>query len=149
MIPVRFKHTFRERLPEWISAFAMLGWGFIVLSEAPELWNLKYYHVLASYASQSTWGWLTIILGSTRLIALGVNGAWRPTAHVRAFGSVLGAVVWASIIAGYMSLAWNTPDIATKTALLFLDFSAIWFAAGDAKLADLKANGVKTSAIMA
>lgn len=139
MITVRFKNTFRERIPEWITSFAMLCWGIIVLSEPAELWQMEYFSVLAKYASQQTWGVVTIALGSLRLIALGINGAWRPTGHIRAIGAASGVVVWTAIIMGYASLAWNPPAFATKSAMLLLDLLSVSYAAGDAKRADIKA----------
>lgn len=142
MITVRFKDTFRERLPEWISSLAMLCWGIIVISEPPEVWAQGYFNVLATYASQQVWGTVTILLGSLRLIALGINGAWRPTGHIRAFGALAGVLVWTSIIFGYVGLDWNPPAFATKGAMIAIDMAALWFAAGDAKLADIKAKGL-------
>ncbi len=121
MIKIRFKNTFRERLPEWIASMAMLLWGLIVLSQAPELWDSARFSVLASYATQAVWGWVTVTLGSLRLIALAVNGAWRPTGHIRALGALAGVVVWTAIMIGTTELSWTAPGQATNAAILFID----------------------------
>ena len=146
MITLRFKYTFRERIPEWITSIALIVWGMILLGETPALWDMQYFSALSNIASQKTWASITIIAGVFRVIALGINGAWRPTAHMRAIGALMGALVWAAIIISYLTLNWNPPAIAAKGALLALDISGLWFASGDAKLADIKAselNGVK------
>lgn len=140
MIKLHFKNTFRERLPEWISALALIVWGLLVLSEVPELWNKQYFSVLSRIATQNTWGLTAVIIGIIRLIALGINGAWRPTAHFRAIGAVLGATLWSTVLISYTALDWNPPSMALKGAMIVLDIAAIWYAAGDAKLADLKAH---------
>ncbi len=140
MIKVRFRDTFRERMPEWITSLAMLIWGLIVLSQGENLWSREFYSVLSTIGTQASWGWLTTIVGALRLVALTINGAWRPTGHIRAFGALVGSVVWSALIIGYMIMDWSPPAIATQSAMLLLDISAIWFAAGDAKVADIFAN---------
>lgn len=136
MITVQFRDTFRERLPEWVTSATLVFWGLIVLTETSDLWTQQYFSVLANIAEQRTWGMITLILGSLRLVALAVNGIWRPTAHIRALGAMCGMLVWTAIILSYIALPWNPPALATKSALWVLDLSALWFAAGDAKVAD-------------
>ncbi len=140
MISVRFEDTFRERLPEWVSTLCLIGWGAILLGESAALWQEEYFSVLANIASQKVWGYGAIIIGLLRSIALGINGAWRPTAHLRAIGALVGAMTWAAIFISYLNLPWNPPSMAPKVAMMVLDISALWFAAGDAKLADIRAS---------
>lgn len=139
MISIRFKDTFRERLPEWISSFSLMGWGLILLTTSPENWQQEYFNLLENIAEQQTWGIVAIIWGFLRISALAVNGAWRPTAHLRALGALGGVVIWMSIFVSYFSLDWNPPSMAIKAGMVITDLVAMWYAAGDAKLADIKA----------
>jgi hypothetical protein len=136
---IKFKDTFRERVPEWVCAICLIGWGLIVLNESTLLWDQGYFHVLSNIASQKFWGYATTIVGIFRALALAFNGAWRPAAHVRAFGALLGVLLWSGIVISYITLPYAVPAIASKSALLALDLFALWYAAGDAKLADIKA----------
>lgn len=139
MSVVQFKDRFRERLPEWISSIALMFWGVILLGEAPELWDREYFSVLSHIATQKIWSFACILVGTIRVISLAINGAWRPTAHLRALGAGLGAILWAAILVSYMGLPWNPPSMSLYAAMIFTDVVALWFAAGDAKLSDIKA----------
>lgn len=139
MISVRFHDTFRERLPEWISSLCLIGWGAVLLGESSFLWQQEYFSVLANIASQKVWGYTTIFIGVLRCVSLGINGALRPTAHLRAIGALVGALTWSAIFISYLGLDWNPPSMAPKMAMAALDVAALWYAAGDAKLADIKA----------
>lgn len=143
MFIVRFRETFRERMPEWIQSFGMLGWGLITLS-SPMLFHEQYFfHTLLLLMSQVEWAFLAIAAGIIRLTFLFINGAWRPSAHIRAIGCLLGAMLWGSLLIATLSLEYLTPTIAIFTILLSSDMISLWFAAGDAKLADLTAKGYK------
>ena len=145
MISVRFKDTFRERLPEWISSFSLMGWGIILLSVSPLNWQQEYFNLLDNIATQETWGLVAVSLGLLRIIALAVNGLWRPTAHLRALGALGGVIVWMTIFVSYFNLDWNPPSMAIKAGMVVTDLIALWYAAGDAKLADIKANARQSS----
>ncbi len=145
MILVRFKDTFRERMPEWITSTALFIWGLIVLTQDSTLFSREFFSVLATIASQAVWGWTTMLIGAARVVALFINGAWRPTGHIRALGALFGTIVWAGLIMGYLVLDWNPPALATQAAMLAFDISALWFAAGDAKIADVKAQKLSNS----
>jgi hypothetical protein len=144
-IIVHFKDTVRERVPEWISAACLIIWGSLLLSETSILWETQYFNILSSIASQAVWGYTSITVGLFRLISLAINGIWRPTAHLRALGALLGCIIWSGVLISYLGLDWNPPVIASKSAMLALDISALWFCAGDAKLADLRAQELAKS----
>lgn len=139
MITIRFKHIFRERLPEWATSTALFFWGLIVYSQDNSLWTREFFSVLAEIGDQKTWGIIAMAVGSMRIIALGINGLWRPTAHIRAIGALIGSVIWTAIILGYLGLNWVPPALATQTVFLALDLTSLWYAAGDAKMADILA----------
>lgn len=139
MILVRFKETFRERAPEWALSAGLLAWGLLALS-APGLFQEQvFFHPLLRIMSQDWWGAIALIIGSVRLVFLVINGAWRPSAHIRAVGAFAGSMIWTVLLIAAFSLEWVTPTAALYSLLLSLDMLSLWFAAGDAKLADLEA----------
>lgn len=142
MLIVRFGYTFRERAPEWATSFGMLLWGLMTLASSPSLFHIQsFFHPLLLIMAQPAWGLLAAIAGTVRLVFLIINGAWRPSAHIRALGCVLGSMLWGSLLVASLSLPWLTPTIASYVTLLALDLLSLWFSAGDAKLADLTAKG--------
>jgi hypothetical protein len=143
MIMVRFKDTFRERLPEWISSITLLMWGLMVLFEPATLWHRDFFEAMATIASQTIWGLVATTVAIVKLLSLTVNGAWRPTAHFRAIGAFSSIMIWATLLISFVALTWNPPTIALIAGVLLTDLFALWFAAGDAKLADVRARELK------
>ena len=141
MLIVRFKETFRERMPEWVQATGMLAWGLMALASA-DLFNAQeFFHPLLKFMSQTAWGIAVSTVGLIRLTFLVINGAWRPSAHIRAVGCAAGTLLWGCLFISALNLGWLTPTVAIYAMLLGLDLISLWFSAGDAKLADLSAKG--------
>lgn len=141
MIVVRFRETFRERMPEWVQATGMFLWGLMVLFSPGLFQSTVFFHPLLELVSQTGWGVLAVLVGIVRLSFLVINGAWRPSAHIRALGCVMGCLLWGSLLISALSLEWLTPTTSIYVMLLGLDLLSLWFSAGDAKLADLTAKG--------
>lgn len=90
--------------------------------------------------SQDMWGYLTFSVGLFRLIFLTINGRWRPSVHLRALGAIAGVTIWASlVVVSALHLPEKAPSIAIYSVLTIFDGMALWWAAGDAKLADINA----------
>lgn len=137
------KYSFRERAPEWILAIGLLAWG-IAIAANPTLFTTTTFEALLNIMPQENWAFVTIFIGILRLVALIINGAWRPTAHFRALGAVGGVTIWASLfIISLINVGDRAPGIATYGMLLTFDFLALWWAAGDAKLVDELAKSKK------
>lgn len=141
MIILRFQETFRERMPEWIQSVGMLCWGLVVLAADGLFEEVHYFETLLLIMSQVEWAFLAIVVGAIRLIFLIINGAWRPSAHIRAIGCVLGSLLWGTMLVASLSLEYLTPSIVIYGVMLSLDLLSLWFSAGDAKLADITARG--------
>lgn len=124
---------FRNRKTEWLLSGTMLLWGLFILLSCPVA---TLSHVgLMPIMSVTSWGVLALITGIIRLIFLTINGAWRPSAHIRLIGSVIGCAFWSAII---ISADWLSPNIVLYASLLIMDMLSLWFIAEDAKLADIK-----------
>jgi hypothetical protein len=126
-----------------LSAGLML-WG-IMISITSNLFEIgRIYKPLLSIMPQAYWGTLTICFGLFRLIALTINGVWRPTAHFRAIGAVAGTIVWGSLLSiSIIDSSARAPGVSIFSMLLVFEFMALWWAAGDAKLVDTAAKSKK------
>jgi hypothetical protein len=116
----------------------MFWWGILTLLNSDALFNNHiYFKSLLEITSQHTWGLIAAVLGAIRIVFLIINGAWRPSAHIRALGSIVGSFLWAVLSLATLSMDWVTPNMVFFTAFLAFDLYSLWFSAEDAKLADL------------
>ena len=136
MLYVKFKDTFRERASEWALSLTILGYGLITFSEKGTFVGKPFFAPLLRLMDQEHWAWTLITIGLIRFIFLVVNGAWRPSAHIRALGCAMGAMVWGSFFVSAFGLDYVTPTLCIYGMLVGLDLLSLWFAAGDAKMAD-------------
>ena len=139
MLVLRFKETFRDRMPEWVQSVSMFAWGCVTLASTGLFEQIYFFNPLLLIMTQFQWACLAIFVGFVRLLFLFINGAWRPSAHIRAVGCVLGVLLWGSLLVSSISLPYLTPQLVTYSTALALEVFSLWFAAGDAKLADLLA----------
>lgn len=137
-------YSLRERAPEWILSVGMVVIGVMILGTPGLFENNAYYSPLLAIASQKSWAIFEIVVGLFRLVSLGINGLWRPTAHFRAIGAVGGVTVWGSLfVISVLNTAARAPGIGTFGMLLAFDLMALWWAAGDAKIADQVAKNAR------
>ena len=96
---------------EWLFAFMTFGMGFKLLQPertfdaAPQS-----YRLLSQWATEGTWGWILFTVGASRLVALTLNGSWKPFApyspFTRAFTAFLSSgIMFALAIGIYTSNA--------------------------------------------
>lgn len=138
----RFKETFRERSAEWLLAAGLAGWGFITIISANDSFTrIPNLFSMLTIMSQDAWGTLALVVGSLRLLFLLINGAWRPSAHLRVIGCILSCFTWGMMLISTIAAPTLLPSVALYPVVLCLDFLALWYAARDAKLADLSAKG--------
>lgn len=86
----------RTRSVEWLLACLMLTWGVILLAPS-ESFTLPAYRWLATMGEERVWGGLALGIGTLRVAALYVNGSWRRTPLIRAFGAVVCLMWWVSV----------------------------------------------------
>ncbi|WP_419827651.1 hypothetical protein [Sphingomonas sp.] len=131
MILVRFRRTFRERAPEWVLAFILWGWGFILLLPG-ESFNRPFFRPLLEVGSEIAWGSATCLIGTIRIAALYVNGSREETPRIRQAGSFFGMLVWAFLTSGAMSVEWHSPAIFTYAGLFALEAIMFSYSGADA-----------------
>jgi hypothetical protein len=136
IISKKLRGKFRERAPEWVTSFGILWWGLIVFT-IPGLFEASnFYYPLSLIMNQFFWGITASVVGFGSIASLLINGVWRPTAHLRAIFSILKITIWASLLLAALSTDGRILGVPTFSMLLSLDIMALWWAAGDARLAD-------------
>lgn len=130
--------SFRNRMPEWVLAAGLLLWGILVCMY-PIALTTESSHIITAVVSPFGWGIIAIIAGLIRLIFLIINGAWRPSAHIRAIGSIISASLCGAIVVSTITSVSLIIVTVPYVILLVLDLISLWFSAEDAKLADLRA----------
>lgn len=140
MLIVRFRDTFRERMPEWGTSVAQTIWGLIVLQPQP-LFNRPFFAPLARIAPEEAWGWASFLIGLMSLVVLFINGAWWRTPLFRQFGCGFRIALWGGLCWGALSVEWGSPAIAYLSLLFIMDTVSLSFAASDGRRAVEKRKG--------
>jgi hypothetical protein len=138
MIIVRFSETWPYRRAEWLLALTTLSIGFVYAFASP-LFGLPNYATMREIMPQSAWATCALTVGSIRLAALYINGAWRPSPHFRALGSFLSCFLWLSLFLGAASAPFFGVTVAIWPWFLLFDAFAVLDATKDARIADDKA----------
>jgi hypothetical protein len=135
IIVTKFRGRFRERFPEWVTSIGIFWWGMVALL-IPKLFHQPYFFPLNLLMTQPFWGLAATLIGFGACVSLLINGVWRPTAHIRAIFSVLKITLWSTLLVASAASPGRELGIPTFAMLVALDIGALWWAAGDARLAD-------------
>lgn len=138
MIIVRFQQTFPLRISEWLMSGILLSWGITLLYN-PVIFDAPQNYALARLATQPVWGWLCLVMGAVRWVALTINGAWRASPHIRMVCAFLSCFFWLQISLGIAGSAIVSTGIAVYPWFLLLDSYNTFRAATDARAADDRA----------
>jgi hypothetical protein len=139
MMIVKLTKSFPIRVTEWLLAGIMLSWSIACWNLRPFDWANPLYSGLARFADQQTWAFFAFIIGSLRLAALLINGAWRPSPHLRAAGAFLACFMWLQISFAILDADIRTTGIAIYPWLLLADIYNVFRASYDARLSDDRA----------
>lgn len=142
MIVVRLQQTFPFRVGEWLLALVMISWGLTLLWY-PNLFAITpTYIFMAQMAPQPQWGVWILLTGLVRFAVLTINGAWRPSPHIRAACALFSSFVWLQICLGIAASRIPSTGLAVYPYFLLLDFYNILRASSDARASDDRARGV-------
>jgi hypothetical protein len=131
--------AFFTRLSEWQSAVILLLWGGALLLPDQMFIHDDWTAFRLLFREESL-GTLFVMGGAFRLLVLAANGAWRPMYHLRAWMAMSSAVIWFSILLGFLSRGTIGTWLAVYPVLFAFDVVNVYRAMGDAARVDLAAN---------
>lgn len=134
MMVAHFKLRFRERVAEWMCAAIIIVSGYMFLSPF-DVFESPTYSALKQIASQYTWGWFCLLLGTARLSVLTINGIWLPSYRGRSVFAAVSVLFWIQMTLGVL---WSNPHslgLAIFPVLMCGDMYAVYKALVDYKLA--------------
>ena len=138
MILSALRMHFRLRFAEWIVGIGLFSMGLTLLC-SPGLFESNYlFSGMLKLLSQTQWMFATFIVAGIRLTFLTINGVWRRSAHLRAVGSGLSALIWTAMWGSYLTLGAVLPILAILGILIALDIYSLWYATEDAANSDVK-----------
>lgn len=130
------RETFPFRASEWALAAMLCGWSIVLTSNSDLFAESPSFYALAKIMPQTTLAVLCGIAGGGRIICLGINGAWRRSPHLRAFGAFIATGFWFMITLGLVKSGTNSTGLAIYPVLMLLDTYNVIRAAGEAGLSD-------------
>ena len=132
------KSHFKLRFAEWAVGIGLFSMGLTLLF-SPGLFESNYlFSGMLKLLSQTQWMFAAFIVSGIRLLFLTINGTWRRSAHLRAVGSGLSALIWTAMWGSYLTLGAVLPILAILGILIALDIYSLWYAAEDAAYSDAK-----------
>lgn len=136
MIILEKTKRIKARISEWILSIGLLVWGFSIAG-TPGLFSIASYGPMSAVMTHQEWTSLVISIALFRIITLIVDKVKFSLPHLRAVGAIGGLTLWGSLFSISVMYASTRPTgIALYGMLLVFDFLAMWWAAGDAKVAD-------------
>jgi hypothetical protein len=130
------RETFPVRASEWALAAMLFNWS-IILFLMPDLFaTVDAFAPLAKLMPQTTFSGMCFLVGFGRLVSLAINGTWRRSPHLRAFGAFLGSGVWFMISIGIIRSGSGATGLGIYPILVLLDSYNVIRAAGEAGLSD-------------
>lgn len=140
MMILKLTKTFPIRVTEWLLAGIMFSWAVVAWNLTPYDWDASLYTGLRRVADDNqTWATFAFLIGGTRLAALAINGAWRPSPHLRAIGAFFACFMWLQITLGIASAEIRATGIAIYPWLLIADIYNVFRASHDARISDDRA----------
>lgn len=127
------------RLAEWGLGLMLLLWGAILVSP-DDTFSRPAFTMMARIASENVWGVVLTLLGTTRIVVLLINGAWRRSPHLRAATAFLSCFVWTQIALSIWESGIFATALAVYPVLLLMDIYVVIRAAGEARLSDDEAS---------
>ena len=135
------------RFTEWLGAVPLLGIGYVLFAEPGIIDKTPSFIVLAQWADQAIWSNIILIVGISRLLALGVNGSFRSFPHsptIRFLASWAACIFWALFTMG-IYVAWrdaggSPTGIAAYGTLIILELRNAYASRADMVIAKGKAH---------
>ncbi len=146
MMIVKLTKTFPIRVTEWLLACIMLSWSIVCWNLTDAEWANPIYSGLSRMGEQQSWAFFAFAIGAIRLAALTINGAWRPSPHLRGAGAFLACFMWLQMSLGIFASELVVTGVAVFPWLFIADIYNVFRAAHDARLSDDRAKSARSSA---
>lgn len=130
---------FPIRITDWLMSAILFSWGLTLFALDPEVWALPIYSGLSVIFDQYTWAVIGTAVGVARLVALLVNGAVRPSPHLRGIGAAIGGLIWLQLWLSQLFSEAAGLAVAIYPWLVVADALNVYRAAKDARVSDHKA----------
>ena len=140
MLIVGIKDHFPARISEWFNAAILTSWGFYLilhpgLFDSQPIFASMKQMVWAPLDPEFVWGFIAASVGSCRLVALFINGAWSRTPILRLVTAAISAFVWTQVVLGLFTIP-NT-GLVVYPWLVVIDLVAAYRAGSDVATAAL------------
>jgi hypothetical protein len=100
----------QERLFEWFSALAMIGWSVVLAAPGNTFSQASFAGFADRGITEVGLAGVLGLIGGARIVALYINGRRPQTPYVRMAGALLGAILWGQI-------AWMLGQVVTVTGI--------------------------------
>jgi hypothetical protein len=147
MMIVKLTKTFPVRVTEWLLAGIMLSWSIALWNLTPDEFGNPIYVGLQRIADNGTWAFFAFWIAAIRLAALMINGAWRPSPHLRAGCAFLACFMWLQIALGQFAADQASLGIAIYPWLLLADIYNVFRASHDARISDESARSARVAGV--
>lgn len=131
---VRYGTHFNIRLGEWFASFILLSMAVLFFC-APDMFarSPDYFSGMTAFGNQIQWGFLVLIFGVVRVVALWINGRKSITPAIRMALAFFSCFVWwqltiSLVASGVPGLGW-----ALLPWLLALDMYNVFRSSADAR----------------
>ena len=115
---------FKLRVSEWFATALLIQFGLILYGPEQVFPHAPNFAVLATWASEQTWGLICLILGGIHWAALTINGTFprfKYSPHVRAISSFLACYLWFQITLGIAMSGQGGTGLGTYRLVLLLE----------------------------
>jgi hypothetical protein len=128
------REHFAARAIEWFNSFYLTAWGaYLILHPGLFTGPLQpAWQGLYVIAPQEYWGFGAFVAGSSRTVALFINGKWGLTPLIRVATSFLSVGVWFCVAVGFVRSGIPNTGIIIFGGLMLSDMYSAFRAAGDA-----------------
>jgi hypothetical protein len=130
------RETFPVRASEWALAAMLFNWSVILLLQPSLFDTVEAFSSLAGLMPQYTFAGMCFLVGFGRLVTLAINGTWKRSPHIRAFGAFLGTGIWFMISVGIIRSGAGATGLGVYPVLMLLDSYNVIRAAGEAGISD-------------
>lgn len=138
---LRMKTHFQVRICEWLMAAILFSWGIQLLGQPTMFADNQLFVQIRTWISQPALGFLCLFYAIARAAVLVINGAWRPSPHLRALAAFIGAGFWLQISFGIAHSGRIPISLAVYPWFIILEGWTVFRAATEARVADERARG--------